>query len=264
MSATVVPPVIPGPRQARVHVPETVDEVLRLRRDMPEASLVAGATWIMRAPVRGVPIPDDVILLSKVASLHDVSLADPLVLGSMTTLDRVARALSGMPDVAALVEASLHAATPALRRMITVGGSVGATDFSASDIVPALLSVDAQIIREEGVITQVHIPRSERISCHERLTWRSGGEYSVASVSLSVDPASGDVRVALGSIEAVPRRWSAVERELSAGVITPDNAARIAQRHVSELTPVTAPGIPGEYRVEVLPAVLARAVGRLL
>ena len=264
MNALVYQNFISGPRQSRVHTPRTLREVNELQRAMPHAALIGGATWIMRAPLRGTPIPADVIALSGVAGLDEIKISDPITFGSMVTLESAARILKGLSDLAALREACVHAATPPLRRMITLGGSVAATDFHASDIVPALLCLEAEIISEDGVITEIRLPRSQWVSCHERLTWRSGGEYSVASISLSYDPTTGRVRVALGSIESTPRRWTSVEQAMMAESLTPHTAARVVHAHLAELEPVTSPGIPGSYRLEVLPTVMDRAVRRLL
>ena len=252
-----------GILQARIHRPATVDEAVRTLQEHPQARLVAGATWIMRSPLRHEPVPADLVLLCDVAGLDDIVAGDPLALGSMVTLERTARAISGMDDLAVLYEACRAAATPALRRMITLGGSVSATDFHASDIVPALLCVDAEIVTDRGLVTGIRLPRSSRVSCHERLTWRSGGEYSIATVSLSVDRTTHDVRMALGSVEASPRRWTSVERELSGHSFTPQEAAGVVRDHLAELSPVSAPGIPASYRLDVLPTVMERAVGRL-
>lgn len=252
-----------GILQARIHRPSTVDEVVRTLHEHPSARLVAGATWIMRSHLRNEPVADDLVLLSDVEGLDEVEPGDPLTLGSMVTLEHAARAVVGMTDLTALREACRAAATPALRRMITLGGSVSATDFHASDVMPALMCLDAEIVSDRGLVTFIRLPRSPRVSCHERLTWRSGGEYSIATVSLSVDRKAQDVRVAIGSVEMRPRRWTSVERELSGRVFTPQEAAAVVRDRLAELTPVSAPGIPATYRLDVLPTVMERAAGRL-
>lgn len=252
-----------GILRARIHRPASVDEAVRTLQEHPHAQFVAGATWIMRSPLRREPVADDLILLSGVPGLDSIEAGDPLCLGSMVTLERTARAVAGMSDLTALREACRVAATPALRRMITLGGSVSAKDFHASDIVPALLCLEAEIISDQRLVTQIRLNRSSRVSCHERLTWRSGGEYSIATVSLSVDHEAQDVRVAIGSVEATPRRWASVERDLSGRALTPQEAAAVVRDRLSELFPVSAPGIPAAYRLDVLPTVMERAVGRL-
>ncbi len=252
-----------GILQARIHRPTTVGEVVGTLQEHPRAQLVAGATWIMRSPLRSEALADDLVLLSGVEGLDAVAPGDPLTLGSMVALEQAARAIVHMTDLNALREACRAAATPALRRMITLGGSVSATDFHASDIVPALLCLDAEIVSDRGLVTGIRLPRSSRVSCHERLTWRSGGEYSIATVSMSVDREVNDVHVAIGSVETRPRRWTSVERELSGRAFTPQEAAAVVRDHLAELSPVSAPGIPAAYRLDVLPTVMERAAGRL-
>jgi carbon-monoxide dehydrogenase medium subunit len=252
-----------GILEARIHRPATVDEAVRTLHEHPHAQYVAGATWLMRSPLRHESVAGDLILLSGIAGLRDIEPGDPVTFGSMVTLERAARAVTGMADLTALHEACRAAATPALRRMITLGGSVSATAFHASDIVPALLCLDAEVVADRGLVTRIRLPRSSRVSCHERLTWRSGGEYSIATVSISMDRTTQDCRVAVGSVESAPRRWASVERELSGRDFTPREAADVVRDHLSELSPVPAPGIPAAYRLDVLPTVMERAVGRL-
>ena len=48
----------------RVHRPASIAEVFQMLQELPMAQVVAGATWVMRGPMRGEAIPDDLILLS--------------------------------------------------------------------------------------------------------------------------------------------------------------------------------------------------------
>lgn len=250
----------------RVHRPRSIDEVRELRERLPDSQYLAGGTWIMRAPLRAESLPEDVILLTGVAGLDRITITDSVEIGAMATLADLVSALPKSPDLRALHEAAAKAATPALRNMITVGGSIGAESFWASDIVPALLCLDAQIIRDGDLILGVHIARSDRVSCHARLTWRTGGEYSVASVSMSraTERDSADLRIALGSVEARPRRWTELENAASQEPFTPDHLASLARELVEELDAVSAPGIPAAYRRTVLPQVVAQATARLM
>ena len=259
----VMLPVVGSLHGLRVHRPASVAEVLDLMEQYPEAQLVAGATWIMRAPMRAQSLDGSVILLAGVAGLDECAVGDGAEFGAMVTLKRIAVATAGISSLQALHEAVSRAATPGLRRMITIGGSIAATEFHASDVLPALLCLDAEILRDRGLILGVRIPATDRVSCHERLTWRSGNEYSVATVSMSLLPTSGEIRVALGSVEQTPRRWTEVEQELTQGPLTPQRAEEVAKAHLNVLRPIAAPGIPADYRLSVIPTVLARAVGRL-
>lgn len=248
----------------RVHRPASIAEVFQMLQELPMAQVVAGATWVMRGPMRGEAIPDDLILLSGVPGLDDCTVTDSgAEFGAMATLHRIGKATAGRRGLEVLHEATRKAATPALRRMITLGGSLAATAFHASDVVPALMCLEADIVQDRGLILAVRIPASEGMSCHERLTWRSGNEYSVATVSVCRLPSTGEVRIAIGSVESAPRRWVEVEQELAEGPFTPERAEVIAQAHLAGLRPVSAPGIPADYRASVLPTVLSRAVARL-
>jgi carbon-monoxide dehydrogenase medium subunit len=230
-----------------VHRPSTVDEALHLRGQHPDAPYVAGGTWVMRAPQRGEALPAHAILLSGVAGLDHASIDGTCELGALVTLARIAAVTRGAGDLQALTEASSLAATPALRRMITLGGSLAADAFWASDIVPALLCLDAEIVRQGDLITGVRISRTGNVSCHERLTWRRGDV----------------LRIAIGSVEARPRRWTELEDAAGSGPMTPERLRDLARSLVDDLDAVSAPGIPADYRRTVLPEVVARATARI-
>jgi carbon-monoxide dehydrogenase medium subunit len=244
-----------------VHRPRTVDEALHLRSQLPDAPYVAGGTWVLRAAQRGEDLPAHAILLNGVAGLDHASIDGTCELGALVTFARIASVTRGQADLQALTEASSLAATPALRRMITLGGSLAADAFWASDIVPALLCLDAEIVWQGDLITGVRIARTGNVSCHERLTWRSGGEYSVATVSMT--RAGDELRIAIGSVEAHPRRWTDLEEAAAGGPLTPAHLRDLARSLVVRLDAVSAPGIPADYRRTVLPEVVARAMARI-
>lgn len=249
--------------ECTVHRPTTLSELQVLTEEYPAAAFLAGGTWLMRAPIRGEDAPRHVVSLAGIPELGRSEVGNGVRIGAMATLHKIADLTEAFADLGCLHDAATQAATPALRRMITLGGSIGSEDFSASDVRTALLCLEARIIRQDSVILGVEITSSTRVSAHERLTWRSGGEYAVVSVSASYDPQVGDIRIAIGSVERQPRRWTSVESTLSKRALDPDLAFAAAREHSNDFSPVSAPGIPGSYRLTVLPEVLARVIQRL-
>lgn len=246
-----------------VHRPKSLAEARSLLSQNEDAVLVSGGTWVMRSPMRGEIPNGDYVLLTDIAELKEVHRGDPLVIGAMTSLFETGRLVADVPGARALLQAVTVAATPALRRQITIGGSCAARDFAASDVVPALMCLDADIVDEGGIVTSIRLPITERRSWHERLTWRSGGEYSVATISISANADGTDFRVVLGSVERAPRRWAEVEQALDGCDPATVDAVAIGRQHAGGLDPVEAPGIPADYRREVVPVVLQRAVRSL-
>ena len=249
-----------------VFADSTDDAVERLAAAGPDAAPLAGGTWIMRADLRGDEHPSLYVSLDRIPGLRDIAVdADTVRIGAGATHAALAAALAGEPRLRGLHDAAARSANPAVRAHATVGGAVATAAFPASDLVPALLALDATVTvattagTEDVALEDLRaVPGSlvtgvtaavPRRSAHARLTLRKAGDYPVAIASV----AEGDdgLRVAIGSVEAAPRRWRTVE--------TGDPIAA-ARAHAEELTPRDGVEAPGWYRAHVLPTLLARAL----
>jgi carbon-monoxide dehydrogenase medium subunit len=277
---------VPDPRFS---LPDTVDAALTAMAGggVP----LAGATWAMRAPLRKEPAPGHLVALGGIADLAELSLyGDRLHIGAMVTHERLAVALSDAPDLLALAEAARKSANPCIRRLTTVGGNLCASGFAAADLVPALLSLEARVqlrtldgdetlgvaeflhrrtgFAEPWLLTSVTVPRSGWRSAHIRLPMRKAGDYPCAIVSVSAaldaDSLVSDLRIAVGSVEPVARRWPALETALQGRILSPGLARTHAKALAADFTGRDAVDAPGWYRISVLPALVHRAVQSLL
>ncbi|ALN75583.1 xanthine dehydrogenase family protein subunit M [Aureimonas sp. AU20] len=245
------------------------------------ASVLAGGTWMMRAERRGEPLPASVVLLDRIPALSEVVVTDTAVtLGAGLTHVAVANALKGLAGLQGIVTAASSAANPAIRHAATLGGNLAASDFAAADLAPALLVQGAEVeLAARGgsdrmpldaflaerrtrlrsaILVRVHLPREAVASAHARLPLRKAGDYPVAIVSLARLP-SGALRVAVGSVEPVARRWTALEAAIGTRLISPDEAARLALAHM-DFEGRDGVEADGWYRVTVLPALVKRAM----
>lgn len=248
------------------------------------AEVLAGGTWMMRDPRRGVSLPESVVALSRIAELQHVEVLDGEIrIGASVTHAVLASALSGPAGLEGLVAAATGAANPAIRRVATVGGNLCAIDFAAADLVPALLALDVGIelaladgprlvpisdfLRERSellktaLLTRVIIRRDVATSAHVRLPLRKAGDYPVAIVSVAKN-ADGTIHVAVGSVEPVARRWSALEAELAGKAVTPEAAQALAEK-TNDFIGRDGIEAEGWYRCEVLPALVRRALAAL-
>ena len=252
-----------------VFADSAADAVERLAAAGPRAAPLAGGTWIMRAPLRGEAHPDLYVSLDRIPGMRDVTLdGGTLRVGAGATHAGIATALAGERRLRGLHDAAARSANPAVRAHATVGGALATAAFLASDLVPALLALDATVgvattAGTEDIALEEYLAARDgsgtlvtgvtaavpRRSAHARLTMRAAGDYPVAIASV----AEGDdgLRVAIGSVEAAPRRWRTVE--------TGDPVAA-ARDHASELAPRDGVEAPGWYRTHVLPTLLARAL----
>jgi aerobic carbon-monoxide dehydrogenase medium subunit len=256
-----------------------------------DATPFAGATWILRAPIRGEPLGGSYVAVSGLAELRAIETEGPeIAVGAAVTHASLGTALGGIADCGALVQAASGAANPAIREVATLGGNLCAASFAPSDLAPALLALDAQveISRVSGVerhsieaflaartslppgwlLTRVLLPRAGRVSAHARLPLRRAGDYPVAIVSVSMvrlpDGAVSSVRIAVGSVEPVARRWLALERILEGQPLDPDVAAEAARERTNDFLGRDSVESPGWYRTQVLPKLVRAAMRGVL
>lgn len=270
-------------------------EVLRATTADEAASLmderggvpIAGATWIMRAPLRGEAPAEAYVALTGIDELGEIRRrpgSGPAI-GACVTHHALAAALTGEPSFRGLCDAAATSGTPAVRRMATVGGALGAAAFRASDLLPALLALDAEVElmgtagerratpledylrrhedRGRTLATAVRVPAAPRASAHGRLCMRrGGGDYPVAIVSVAVT-ASGELRIAAGAVGTTPRRWRALERALAHGRRDAATVRAAAADASAELEPRDGVQAPAWYRTHVAAGLAADALGEV-
>lgn len=267
--------------------PETIGQAVSVLRDLDGAGVpLAGATWISRAAVRCETPPPTYVSLAGIAPLHEIHIdAQRASIGSLATHAGIAEALSGCDDLQALAMAAGKSATPAIRRVATIGGNICATAFAPADLVPPLLALNAEVEMqgESGtkvlpiaefisqrrhlapcdLVCRIIIPRTTRRSAHARLTLRQAGEYPVAHVSIAVTTdAMGrivEAAIAVGSVEATARRWPGLEAAVVGMAPDPAEMNEIAALHQKEFKGRDAVDAPGWYRERVLPGLVGRA-----
>lgn len=256
----------------------------RLAAD-PELSILAGATWMMRAGVRHEPLAARYLALSRVAAMREIALSeDELSIGAMTTHAQIAKAVEPHDNFSGLFQAAQNSANPGVRRLATIGGNICARGFAAADLVPALLALDADVEfisardtqrvplikfmarlrdNEPALVTRIIIANKNGIGAHARLTMRAGGDYPVAIASVWWNDDQSEVRVAIGSVETSARRWTALEEELSTAGTDPVVAEQMARNLLHTISGRDAVDAKGSYRVRVLPSLIRRAFTKL-
>src|SRR5262249_6063029 len=133
--------------KTRLYIAPTLDDaVAALAERGPDGAALAGATWIMRAPLRRERHDLAYVAIAKIAALRELSIGDREgSIGACITHAELARELAAVPDCRALASAAANAANPAIRQVATIGGNLCALNFAAADLVPALLCLDAEI-----------------------------------------------------------------------------------------------------------------------
>lgn len=278
------------PAISRMTCPRSVEEALHDLAAGDGAVAVAGATWVMRAPLRHEARAERFVALSHVAGFRRLEVADDAMsVGPLATHDRLANLLPESAGFRALREAAGRAANPAIRRIATIGGNISTAAFAASDFAPALLALDATIeiadasdsrrlpiesflaartaLERPWLVTGIVVPRKRVLTAHERLPMRKAGDYPCAIVSVSVETDETglirNVRIGVGAVEVVARRWRSVEGALAGGPVSPARAEEAARDLITDFNGRDAVDAPGWYRTSVLPVLVRRAFERI-
>jgi aerobic carbon-monoxide dehydrogenase medium subunit len=280
-----------GQPETRLYLAPTLDAAVAALVERGSAGApLAGATWIMRAPLRREKHLS-YVAIGRIAELREVSVGDRDVsIGACTTHAELARRFAGISDCQALALAAGNAANPAIREVATIGGNLCAANFPAADLVPALLCLNAEIelqgpqggtdriplsrfletrasLSPGQLVRRVIIARAPRRSVHVRLPLRKAGDYPVATFSLAVTLNTAGTVVsadaAVGSVEPMARRWPELEAELIGRPLDPAHAAQKAEHHSAALHGRDGVEAPGWYRVRVLPSLVRKAVSAL-
>ncbi len=276
----------PGPPE--LSEPESLEAaVVELAQLGADGAVLAGGTWVLRAPLRGEPFRRRYVSLRRIVELAGVATGDPTVLGALASHARLATLGTGGP-LGALAEAAAGSSFPAVRNVATLAGNLCTPGLPAADLVPPLLAVAAELelvspagmsrmpvadylalrdSRPAGeVVARAVVPAPPgRRSAYERLALRAG-DYPVCAVALSVDLDGATVRearVAVGAVEAIPRRVAAAEAALRGRTLGREAAEAAGRAGAGELSPRDGVDAPGWYRLAVLPELLARAAERL-
>jgi carbon-monoxide dehydrogenase medium subunit len=282
---------VPSQNAERLYVATSLGDALAVLAERGRAARVlAGATWIMRAPIRHEPQDLSYVAISKIDELRRVDVLDrEISIGACVTHAELANALASLPECSALAQAAGNSANPAIRHVATIGGNLCASAFAAADLVPALICLDAELeiagpdgservtverfveirsgIAPGRLVRRVIVPRTKRRSAHIRLPLRKAGDYPVAILSLAVTLGPTGVvqsaRLAVGSVEPVARRWTRLETGLVGRALDPRHAAEQAERRCGDFSGRDGIEAPGWYRVKVLPSLVRRAVAAL-
>ena len=276
----------------KLYMATSVEDALSALSEFgPRAAPLAGATWIMRAPIRREESKESYVGIGRIPELCAVELTDDEVhIGACVTHAALVEALAEVDECEGIARAAGAAANPAVRQMATVGGNLCTPDFYASDLPPALLCVDASLelatlrgrervsmssflerrrsLAPGTLLTRVVVKRNSLRSGHARLPLRRAGDYPVAIVSMAValsqDSCIDDIRIAVGSVQPIPERWPQLERRLIGRRLRPEEVYEFAKAEAKAFSGREGVEAPGWYRVEVLPTLARRAARAIL
>lgn len=276
-----------------VAVPFSLDEVVRLLADDPDATLLGGGTDAMVEINDGHRRPDGlVVALNRVAELrswrHDPTTATITIGAAVTYTELMVEPIASL--VPALAEASRTVGSPQIRNAGTLGGNLG-TCSPAGDGLPVLAALDATVrlvsatgermlpvndfmvgvkktaIEPGELIAEIVLPVRTGWQGYAKVGVRNAMVISVASTCLAVDRDRQAVAVALGSVAPTVIRCPEAEAHLtdaidwSTGSVTSAAVERFGALVSQASRPITDHRSSADYRRHAV-GVLARRLAR--
>lgn len=267
--------VVAGARFVR---PGTLADTLGLLEDVPDATVVAGATdWGVDVNLRGARAPL-VIAIERLPELRSLRVdAEEVEIGAALTLAEIERALSGR--VSLLAQLIPQFASPLIRNRATLGGNLG-TGSPIGDSLPALLALDARVdlvsaggqrevpfaeyftgyrqsVRHPAELIRAlrfPVPRAGLTGFH-KVAKRRFDDISSVAVAFVLDVHEGivrEARIGLGGVAAMPVRAYAAEQALVGRPWTLATVKEVAPVLGEEGTPLSDHRASAEYRRAML------------
>ncbi|MFI7602148.1 xanthine dehydrogenase small subunit [Actinoplanes sp. NPDC049681] len=258
--------------------PAALADALRLLRERPAATVVAGATdWGVEVNLRGARA-GCVIAIDRVPELRDLVIAeDHIEIGAGLALTEIERRLAGRVPLLGLLFPQF--ASRLIRNSATIGGNLG-TGSPIGDTAPVLLALDADVLladadgerrvsladyftgyrrsvrRADELIRSVRIPLPlSGLAGFHKIAKRRFDDISSVAVGFALEVADGTVvraRIGLGGVAATPVRARATESALEGRPWSAETVREAARVLRGEGTPLDDHRASAAYRAAML------------
>lgn len=265
--------------------PTSLDDALNALGGSDVQIIAGGTDWY---PAQGErPVRCTLLDISRICGLRGISRDGAgWRIGAATTWSDISRA-DLPPAFDALKAAAREVGSIQIQNAGTIAGNL-CNASPAADGVPPLLTLDATVelvgpsgtrrlaIRDfikgvrdtalgaDELVSALHIPAQPdgMRSAFRKLGARKYLVISIAMASAAVVTRAGRIesaRVAVGACSPVARRLPGLEEALI-GVKLDDVAKHISLDHLADLSPITDVRGSGDYRMEAVASLIARAV----
>lgn len=277
---------IPPPFEYRA--PDSLPEALALLREHGgDARLMAGGQSLLPMLKLRLVRPAVIVDIGGLGELTGVTEeADTVDIGALVTERTLERTLGQRLPL--LAEAAAGIGDIHIRNLGTLGGALSQADPSG-DLAPAALALGATLtaqstdgsraidagdfltapfetcLGEDEIVTSVHVPCAGGIHGHAYVKMaRRAGDYAVvgaaALVSLAPDGTCEDARIALCAVGPTAFVCGDAGRSLQGTRLTDADLAEAAALAGTAADPVSDVHASAEYRKEMTPVVVARAL----
>jgi len=269
------------------HRPTTIDEAIKLLRDVKGARVLAGGHSLLPAMKLRLASPAALVDIGRIAELSGIEAANGgLRIGALTTHAAIAASDLVRGNCPVLAETAGRIGDQQVRNRGTIGGSIAHADPGA-DYPTIMLLLGAKFTAADGsgqreipadeffvdllttslkpgeLLTSVSIPPAGGTAVYLKHR-HPASSFAVAGVAALVDVKSGkcaDVRIAIGGVTVKPVRATAAERALTGQAPNEANIARAAAAVAEALTdPIGDSYASGEFRVHLATVMAKRAL----
>jgi CO/xanthine dehydrogenase FAD-binding subunit len=277
------------PLEPPVISPRTLADAYALLGEGGWTPIAGGTDLMVRITGEIGEPPARVLDIWHLDELRGITLRDgSLVMGALTTYTELRRSDLVTSRLPVLAEAAATIGAAQIQNRGTIGGNI-VNASPAGDTLPVLLATDARIVvggargersiaatdfwtgyrttarAEDELVLRVEVPLpAGRTEWFRKVGTRRAQAISKVVMALAwVTDGSGawaDVRVACGSIAAVPLRLPEVESVLEGAVIDPQVADRARVAVEASIRPIDDVRSTADYRREVSGRILARAL----
>lgn len=276
--AAIEPQALVSAGGSAFHQPASLNELLTLRKEKPDAILLGGGTDL------GVALADydadwnEVISLSHVRELRAIGeTANHLSFGAAVTWEEVLARVAGFyPSFATLIR---RFGSTQIRSMGTIGGNIG-TASPIGDGPPALIALDAEVelaslgghrflsledyfldyrktaLRADEVIASISIPKPREGQDFRvyKISKRYDQDISTVCAAFSIIREDGQVRsarIAFGGMAATPLRARQAEQALVGTGFDRNAIEACAAAIATQFQPLSDWRGSAEYRLQV-------------
>ena len=274
------------------HRPSTIDGALTLMRVLDSARLIAGGTDLLLRMKAGGARPNALISLRNIEELSQVSIdvSAGARLGALVSLADLENNAELMQKWPVLGQCLRHFASVQIRNAATLGGNL-CNASPAADLAPPLLVLDAQalLVGLQGrrsvpladffvgpgrtclgpdellEAVQIDAPHlDQRAIFFKRMrTAMDVALVSVAAMVVVQDGVLTEVRLAAGSVAAVPMRLRGAEDLLRGQRASPALFTEARAKAMAEVRPITDLRAGADYRRQLVGVYLQRALHAL-
>ncbi|HET9887557.1 MAG TPA: FAD binding domain-containing protein [bacterium] len=271
--------------------PSTLQEALAFLAEIPDLVVAAGCTDLMVSDLELRARQTHVMSVLGIEELQGIARQeDDLRIGAAVTFAQLRRSKELQQSFPILIEAARLIGGWQIQNRATIGGNI-MNASPAGDSLPVLLALDAKleiaapkgprIIPYESmhvsyrktslapgeILAAVRIPLAseKRVQCFRKVGPRAAQAISKVVVAMSAlrqGDAWRDVRVAAGSVGAIPLRLKIAEAALE-GKWSNGNAAKAGRAAAGEVTPIDDVRSTAHYRSWVLQQIVEQMANEM-